>query len=111
MMFPTFRYRQRLALCVMLSAAAIFISLVSLSDPSRAHSWYPHYCCNDQDCTKVDRIEYVPNGMFMIVGEMRVFVPDTMEKRPSEDADAHICVMRTQSGRFRVRCVFMPGTA
>jgi hypothetical protein len=75
-----------------------------------AHSWYPHYCCSEQDCVKVDRIEYVTDGMYMTAGQMRVFVPDSMEKRPSEDTDAHICVMRTQSG-LRVRCVFLPGTA
>ena len=76
-----------------------------------AHSWYPRYCCSDQDCMKVERIEYVSGGMYMIVGELRVFVPEAMEKQPSQDNDAHVCVMRTQSGRYRVRCVFMPGTA
>jgi hypothetical protein len=75
-----------------------------------AHSWYPRYCCSDQDCVKVDRIEYVTGGMYMTVGEIRVFVPEAMEKRPSQDNDAHICILRTQSG-YRVRCVFMPGTA
>ncbi len=92
--------------------AVLLASTVKLgtSVPSLAHSWYPHYCCSDQDCVKVDRIEYVPDGMYMTAGQMRVFVPDTMEKRPSEDTDAHICVMRTQSG-LRVRCVFLPGTA
>ena len=111
MKFLTSRHRQRPIPCLLLASASVFLSLASVSGPSRAHSWYPHYCCNDQDCTKVDRIEYVANGMYMIVGEMRIFVPDTMEKRPSQDADAHICLMRTQSGRFRVRCVFMPGIA
>ena len=60
---------------------------------------------------KVDTIEHVSGGMYMIVGEIRVFVPDSMEKRASEDNDAHVCLMRTQSGRYRVRCVFLPGTA
>ena len=60
---------------------------------------------------KVDRIEYVSGGMYMIVGDIRVFVPDSMEKQPSQDTEAHVCIMRTQSGLYRVRCVFMPGTA
>jgi hypothetical protein len=90
----------------------LFAVAVLLAAPAaRAHSWYPHYCCNDQDCAKVDRIEYVVGGMYMIVGETRVFVPDAMEKRPSQDNDAHVCILRTQSGRYRVRCVFMPGTS
>jgi hypothetical protein len=59
---------------------------------------------------KVDRIEYVTGGMYMTAGELRVFVPDSMEKRPSEDSDAHICVMRTQTS-LRARCVFLPGNA
>ena len=95
------------------AAGIILIALlikISVTASSFAHSWYPHYCCSDQDCVKVDRIEYVTDGMYMTAGQMRVFVPDTMEKRPSEDTDAHICVIRTQSG-FRVRCVFLPGTA
>jgi hypothetical protein len=76
-----------------------------------AHSWYPYFCCSDQDCMKVDTIEYVSGGMYMTVGPIRVFVPETMEKRPSQDGDAHVCVMRTQSGFYRVRCVFLPGNA
>jgi hypothetical protein len=92
----------------------ILLSLAAFSaigpPEAAAHSWYPNYCCNDQDCMKVDRIEYVPGGMYMIVGEVRVFVPQAMEKQPSQDSDAHVCLMRTQSGRYRVRCVFVPGT-
>jgi len=76
-----------------------------------AHSWYPTYCCSDRDCMKVDRIEYVSGGMYMTAGDLRVFVPQTMEKQHSQDTDAHVCVMRTQSGGWRVRCVFIPGTA
>jgi hypothetical protein len=96
-------------------AAFLLISgtILALGVPhvATAHSWYPRYCCSDQDCMKVERIEYVSDGMYMIVGELRVFVPEAMEKQQSQDNDAHVCVMRTQSGRFRVRCVFMPGTA
>ncbi len=79
--------------------------------PAMAHSWYPHYCCSDQDCMKVDFIEPVDGGIYMSVGALRVFVPEAMEKRPSQDNDAHICLLRTQSGRYRVRCVFLPGIA
>ena len=106
MVSPNSRLFSRAACAILI---AYFLKLGAIQ-PSHAHSWYPHYCCSDQDCVKVDRIEYVSDGMYMTAGQMRVFVPDTMEKRPSKDTDAHICVMRTQSG-FRVRCVFMPGTA
>ena len=95
------------AACVILIAYALKLGTAL---PAYAHSWYPHYCCSEQDCVKVDRIEYVTDGMYMTAGQLRVFVPDSMEKRHSEDTDAHICVMRTQSG-LRVRCVFLPGTA
>jgi hypothetical protein len=60
---------------------------------------------------KVDRIEYAVSGMYMTTGQIRVFVPEAMEKRPPQDGDAHICLLRTQSGRNRLRCVFLPGTA
>ena len=106
MVSPNSRLFLRVA-CISLVALPITFSVTALSF---AHSWYPHYCCSDQDCVKVDRIEYVSDGMHMTAGQMRVFVPKTMEKRPSQDPDAHICVIRSQSGS-RVRCVFLPGTA
>jgi hypothetical protein len=101
------RTSRRLALVV----ASIALLAPGLAGDAVAHSWYPHYCCSDQDCMKVDHIEYVVGGMYMTTGQIRVFVPDAMEKRPSQDADAHICLLRTQSGRYRVRCVFLPGTS
>ena len=99
------------------SAAFIHVALLLLwtslllPAPAVAHSWYPAYCCNERDCMKVDRIEYVSGGMVMIVGGMRVFVPESMDKQPSQDTDAHVCVSRAQGGGWNARCVFMPGTA
>src|SRR5262249_42770290 len=26
------------------------------------HSWYPQYCCQDDDCSTADRIEKLPDG-------------------------------------------------
>lgn len=106
-----FRSAALIARALVLLIAMTAPLMFGLVRGARAHSWYPAYCCNDHDCMKVDRIEYVAGGMYMIAGEMRVFVPESMEKQPSLDADAHVCVMRTQSGYYRVRCVFLPGTA
>ncbi len=106
--------RRRFANFVIAAASLLVVSAIPWQGDlagARAHSWYPHYCCSDQDCMKVDRIEYVTGGMYMITGETRIFVPESMEKRPSLDGDAHICILRTQSGRYRLRCVFLPGTA
>ena len=60
---------------------------------------------------KVDKIDYVSGGMFMSVGSLRLFVPETMVKQPSQDGDAHICLVLAPNGTYGVRCVFLPGNA
>jgi hypothetical protein len=76
-----------------------------------AHSWYPVRCCGGQDCRKVDKIDFLPDGgMVMHVGYMEVVVPSKFPKQPSQDANAHVCVS-IATGTYVPVCVFMPGTA
>jgi hypothetical protein len=78
-------------------------------DQVNAHSWYPRRCCGGQDCRKVDKIDFLPDGdMVMHVGFIEVVVPRNFIKEPSADADAHVCIS-IATGTFRPVCVFMPG--
>ena len=77
-----------------------------------AHSWYPPHCCTGQDCRKVDRIDYLPDGgLLMHFGGQQVEVPRGFMQQPSQDTDAHVCVFRSASGRWMPRCVFLPAGA
>jgi hypothetical protein len=77
--------------------------------PAVAHDWYPLECCTGRDCTRVDRVERMPDGtMRMFVGAIEVIVPKGFTQRPSMDNDAHVCVRRKSDGSYAPRCVFMP---
>jgi hypothetical protein len=93
--------------------AAFGATLMMLSGAHQvnAHSWYPLRCCGDQDCRKVDKIDYLPDGgMVMHAGPMEVFVPHYFLQEPSEDGDAHVCAVSLTTGTYLPVCVFMPGT-
>ena len=92
--------------------ATVTVGCPLVASSVHAHSWYPPACCNENDCRKVDRVDYLPNGdLVMHFGSQDVIVPRSFEKQPSRDEDAHVCVYRTISGRWAPRCVFLPGTA
>jgi len=55
------------------------------------HSWYPQYCCQDDDWRTADRIEKLPDGsMGVDAGSMHVFIPRGFLQQPSRDNDAHV---------------------
>jgi hypothetical protein len=83
---------------------------MSAASQVNAHSWYPQWCCGGQDCRKVDKIDFLPDGdMIMHVGYIEVAVRSNFPKQPSQDANAHVCVS-IATGTYRPVCVFMPGT-
>jgi hypothetical protein len=92
--------------------ATVTAACVLAPIPSRAHSWYPPDCCNENDCKKVDGIETLSDGsqLFHFRGQ-QVIVPRGFPQMPSQDLHVHVCVYRTITGRWAPRCVFMPGTA
>ena len=101
------RYRNSCAPAV-LAVAAWMIASPAVS----AHSWYPPHCCTGQDCRKVDRIDYLPDGGLLLhFGGQQVEVPRGFSQQPSQDTDAHVCVFRGASGRWMPRCVFIPAGA
>ena len=96
---------------VSLGVCAGSLSVLPSADPGMAHSWYPRRCCGGEDCRRVDKIDYLPDGdMIMHVGYIEVVVPRDFVKQPSEDTDAHVCVS-IATGTYRPVCVFMPGTS
>jgi hypothetical protein len=96
---------------VWLGVCAACLLLLPTADQVNAHSWYPQRCCGGQDCRKIDKIDFLPDGgMVMHVGYMEVVVPRNFVLEVSEDADAHVCVS-IATGTYRPVCVFMPGTS
>ena len=99
------------AVLVLLGLCAGPLAILPTVNPVNAHSWYPQRCCGGQDCRRVDKIDFLPDGaMVMHVGYMEVVVPRNFVTQPSEDMDAHVCVS-IATGTFRPVCVFMPGTS
>ena len=89
----------------------LFVLLAPLlvGDVARAHSWYPHRCCNDIDCSVVTRLERRADGSYLIEsGHITVVVPKGFPIEPSQDRDAHVCVYRDVRGQYHPRCVFLP---
>lgn len=75
-----------------------------------AHSWYPQYCCRDDDCRKIDRMEKYPDGSMVIdAGSMHVVIPRGFLQQPSRDNDAHVCAYQMPTGQYVPRCLFLPG--
>ena len=99
-------YRTRLAMF------AAPLLLLASAEGAHAHSWYPPRCCSGEDCRKVERIDFLPDGaMIMHAGPMKVMVPRFFVQEPSADGDAHICAVSIAIGIYLPVCVFMPGTS
>lgn len=100
------RLRPKLVLASGLVAFATMIS------PAPAHYWYPKKCCNDQDCFRATAIKRLSDGRLKIdAGHITVIVPPNFPALPSLDNDPHVCVYRDNMGRYRPRCVFLPGVS
>jgi hypothetical protein len=96
-------------------AAAILIGCVCLrAGAANAHEWYPHECCNGDDCAPVDKvIRLTPAG----TGDPRLIVtsrhgtavvPGTLPSRESKDHRMHVCMRPSFYGGMGVVCLFMP---
>jgi hypothetical protein len=71
-----------------------------LTTPTKAHEWYPHECCHDEDCHPVACEEitetkegYRWNGYF--------FRKD--QSKPSQDNKCHVCIFRKNAPQ----CIFL----
>jgi hypothetical protein len=94
-----------LALLLSLFAAELTAAL--------AHSWYPHSCCNDQDCGPVDLVMQEPDGTYVLWrGGLYVLVPRSFPIQVSQDSRAHVCISQDfHTGEAEVSCVFLPANS
>lgn len=109
--------------------AALF--LVVVMSAAYSHEWYDKDCCDDKDCTRVERMEFKPNGDTVVYTKM--FKPITLSQqwwglaaqqnayngkprlRPSKDSDYHICAVQFKyltdaqpKVSHHVRCLYVP---
>jgi len=88
------------------------VALAMTAVPAMAHYWYPKKCCNDQDCFRATAIKRMSDGRLKIeAGHITVIVPRDFPALLSLDNDPHVCVYRDNMGRYRPRCVFLPGVS
>ncbi|MFZ4806122.1 MAG: hypothetical protein ACOYLQ_02615 [Hyphomicrobiaceae bacterium] len=78
-----------------------------------AHSWYPHWCCNDQDCQPVDTIQHNADGsMEITAGGIFVQIPKGFPSDVSGDRRIHVCTYYDPDVQlYRPRCLFLPATS
>lgn len=99
---------------------ALVLTILMMADivrPADAHSWYPRECCSNQDCMMADAIEADGRGgRSVLVGQVRIPVPDGTQPRPSPDGRIHAC-FRSWAGdlnglqTFSLICLFIPAAA
>jgi hypothetical protein len=98
----------------MVCAAAALIFLFAGNGPVRAHDWYPIECCARNDCRPAGGVDVNGRGgMDVIVGDLRIGIPEDFATRLSPDNRIHIC-FRTYGdtdGSITVIpiCLFLPG--
>jgi len=74
------------------------------------HSWYPMECCGGKDCRPADTVERKADGSFEVrVGKDTFSIPESFERRPSQDGNYHICYGRLFDAAPFVSCFFIPG--
>jgi len=88
-------------------------SIIFGCSPVYAHDWYPLECCGRNDCRPAGGMEGDGRGgMTVIVGDLRIGIPEGFAPRPSLDSRIHVC-FRTYAetdGNIAVIpiCLFLP---
>lgn len=71
-----------------------------VSQPVRAHDWYPYGCCGGHDCSEAT-ITPIPETHELVITNKfnTVRVPEAAIKpQPSPDGQTHACIVNTQRG-------------
>lgn len=75
-----------------LNATQFFGSIHLKGAPVHAHEWYPMECCARNDCMPATGVEGGERGgMTVIVGDLRVGIPESVTPRQSPDGRVHVC--------------------
>jgi hypothetical protein len=99
-------------------ALALLLLGLGMLKAARAHGWYDHLCCSNQDCAPVERAEMLtpaqaslsptasPQTGYLWVETKygRGIVPATLVPRESKDHLMHACI--TPQGK--VICLYLP---
>ena len=101
---------------LILAFALLLAGLIVLAGKARAHGWYPHECCHDQDCAVVEKVDMLPaipmaTGAISMVVTTKygtAIVPASFPRRESKDGQMHACMLPDSNGNMRVLCLFMP---
>ena len=82
----------------------LFVTFIIGTVVANAHSWYDPWCCNNQDCKKLEPHEMrVTSEGYHIKNEF--FIPHGDERiRVSQDWDYHFCEYPTGEAR----CFYVP---
>jgi len=95
----------------------IAAGIVAIGAPVHGHEWYPVECCARNDCMPAGGVEADGRGgMTVIVGDMRIGIPEGFAPRPSLDSKVHVCFRMYSSeidGYITVApvCLFVPAEA
>ena len=74
------------------AATSGLASIIFRCAPVYAHDWYPLECCARNDCMPAKGIEGDGRGgMTVIVGDLRIGIPEGFAPRPSLDSRIHVC--------------------
>ena len=97
--------------CAAMSGLA---SILFRCAPVYAHDWYPLECCARNDCMPARGIEGDGRGgMTVIVGDLRIGIPEGFAPRPSLDSRIHVCFRMYSNeidGSITITpiCLFLP---
>lgn len=86
-------YRAR-SIVVLAFVVTGWLWLGSACTGAHAHSWYPLFCCSEQDCRPVpcDELAEGRDGRLIYLPTGNRFEPAQVQ--PSQDSSCHICVGR-----------------
>ena len=96
------------------AAVAGFAGMIFGCAPVYAHDWYPLECCARNDCRPATSIEGDGRGgRTVIVGELRIGIPEGFDTRPSLDSRIHVCLRMYPNeidGHITITpiCLFLP---
>ena len=91
------------------SLAAMLAGLLICGEVS-AHSFYSKQCCDDQDCSPVDRISKRRDGVYdVIVKGKYIKVPGSFANTClSGDMKYHICFREPLGAEPYAKCLYVP---
>jgi hypothetical protein len=99
---------------------AVLVALAAAAGPAVAHDWYGElrdskgdWCCNGQDCRRVEGCRIDGREGLAIAGACRPIDGSKVLPIPSPDGAAHACwIPDPRPARPPIlRCILLPGSA